>query len=162
MIIWRLGVRAGIFDLNAIALLVTLLLTFYMLLGIRQSSWLNLVITGVSLATILLVIVLGSFKVSPANWSNFFPFGVRGVFDGAALVFFAYIGFEVIANFSEEVENPSRDIPIGIVGSLIICSSLYVAVSAVLTGMLPYSQLDPDAPLSVQIHLHLLYLDAID
>jgi basic amino acid/polyamine antiporter, APA family len=141
---------AGPFDLNIIALIVTLSITGYMLLGIRQSSTLNNIITILSIVIILFVIVAGTIKVSPSNWNDFMPFGVQGVLQGASLVFFAYIGFEVIANFSEDVEDPNRNIPFAIIGSLVICCVLYVCVSLVVTGMVPYDLLDPNAPLSVR------------
>ncbi|NDG03715.1 MAG: amino acid permease, partial [Synechococcaceae bacterium WBB_34_004] len=96
----------------------------------------------------LFVIVAGIPWVQPANWHPFFPFGVSGVFQGAALIFFAYIGFDAVSTAAEEVKNPQRDLPIGIIASLLICTVLYVAVSAVITGMVPFSQIDAGAPLA--------------
>ena len=121
------------------------------MIGMKQSSMFNLIVTVLSILIIAFVIVAGSFNVEVSNWTDdFFPFGVEGVFEGAAVVFFAYLGFDAIANFSEEVKRPNRDLPIGIIGSLLICSILYVMVSLVVTGMQPYDQLDKDAPLSVR------------
>lgn len=140
----------GIFNMNPLAAGIILLLTAYTLIGTKQSSQLNLIITLLSVLVILFVIVAGSLNINVSNWSDdFFPYGASGVFKGAAVVFFAYLGFDAIANFSEEVKNPNRDLPIGIIGSLFLCSVLYVAVSLVITGMVPYALIDTDAPLSV-------------
>jgi basic amino acid/polyamine antiporter, APA family len=148
VVCWCVGV--GKINLNPLAAVIILLLTAYTLVGTKQSATLNLVITILSVLVILFVIVAGSINIDTTNWSDdFFPYGAAGVFKGAAVVFFAYLGFDAIANFSEEVKNPNRDLPIGIIGSLFLCSVLYIAVSLVITGMVSYQTIDVDAPLSV-------------
>ncbi|WP_127474954.1 amino acid permease [Microbacterium sulfonylureivorans] len=162
----------GTVDLMAILLVVVLgaLLTF----GIKESLRVNMVLVGVKLFIVLFVIVAGIMFINPANWSPFIPeaapretasgltqpllqflsgieptaFGVGGIFAGAALVFFAYIGFDVVATTAEETKNPQRDLPIGIIASLVICTLLYCAVALVVTGMVPYQDLDPAAALA--------------
>jgi APA family basic amino acid/polyamine antiporter len=122
----------------------------------------------IKLAVVLLVIAIGVFYIDPANWRPFAPYGYSGislfgntimgqhgpggeplgVMAGAAIVFYAYIGFDSVSTHAEEARNPSRDVPIGIIGSLILCTILYIAVAAVLTGMVPYQQIDIDAPIA--------------
>jgi APA family basic amino acid/polyamine antiporter len=168
----------GTVDLMAILLVLVLggLMTF----GIKESLRVNLVLVAVKLFIVLFVIVAGLLFVNPANWSPFVPapapreaatglsqpllqffsgidptaFGVGGIFAGAALVFFAYIGFDVVATTAEETRNPQRDLPIGIIASLIICTLLYCAVALVVTGMVPYQDLDPAAALANAFAFH--------
>lgn len=102
---------------------------------------------------ILLFIVVGVFYVEPTNWKPFTPFGTSGILSGAALVFFAYLGFDAVSSAAEEVKNPQRNMPIGIIGSLLICTVLYVAVSLVLTGMVPYTDLNVSNPVSFAMQL---------
>jgi APA family basic amino acid/polyamine antiporter len=168
----------GTVDLMAILLVVVLggLMTF----GIKESLRVNLVLVAVKLFIVLFVIVAGLLFINPANWSPFVPeaapreaatglsqpllqffsgidptaFGVGGIFAGAALVFFAYIGFDVVATTAEETRNPQRDMPIGIIASLVICTLLYCAVALVVTGMVPYQDLDPAAALANAFVFH--------
>ena len=107
----------------------------------------------IKVGVILLFIGVGVFYVEPANWQPFMPFGVNGVMSGAALVFFAYLGFDAVSSAAEEVKNPQRNLPIGIIGSLFICTLLYVAVSLVLTGMVPYTHLNVNDPVSFAMQL---------
>ncbi|MCY8507782.1 amino acid permease, partial [Bacillus atrophaeus] len=100
------------------------------------------------IAIILLFIIVGIGYVKPDNWSPFMPFGINGVIASAATVFFAYLGFDAVSNASEEVKNPQKNMPIGIIGALAICTILYIAVSLVLTGMMPYTQLNVGDPVS--------------
>jgi APA family basic amino acid/polyamine antiporter len=136
--------------------------------GIRESAVFNTGIVIIKLAIVFFVIVVGAFYVNPANWRPFAPFGLTGfsffghtimgqtgpggeplgMLAGAAIVFFAYIGFDSVSTQAEEARNPSRDVPIGILTSLILCTVLYIAVAAVLTGMVPYSKINIDAPVS--------------
>jgi len=97
---------------------------------------------------VLFVIVVGARYVQPANWHPFMPYGWEGVFKGAAYIFFAYIGFDSVSTHAEEARNPQRDVPIGIIVSLVLCTILYIAVAAVLTGMVPYDQINVDAPVA--------------
>ena len=136
------------FEVNPFAGVIILLITALLAVGIKESSRFNAVIVVVKLAVVLLVIFAGIPWVRPENWSPFFPFGVNGIFVGAAYIFFAYIGFDAISTTAEETINPQRDLPIGIIASLLICTVLYVAVAAVLTGMVPYNHIDHGAPLA--------------
>ncbi|WP_344857959.1 amino acid permease [Planomonospora alba] len=159
---------------NLPAALVVLALTAVLVAGIKLSSRLNLIVVTIKVAVILLVIVAGLFFVRAANYTPFIPpaeptpavrdlsapliqvlfgitpvaYGVIGVFSAAAIVFFAYIGFDVVATAAEETRNPQRDLPIGIIASLAVCTTLYVAVSVVVVGMQPYRELSVAAPLA--------------
>ena len=164
--------------LNLPAALVVLVLTGVLVLGIQLSSRINTVIVTIKVAIVLLVIVAGLFYVQAANYSPFVPpaaprtgasegllqtpliqtlfglapsqFGVGGIFAGAAIVFFAFIGFDIVATAAEETKRPQRDVPRGILGSLAVCTALYVAVSLVIVGMQKYTDIDPQdgAPLA--------------
>jgi len=154
------------FDLPAIA--IALIVTAILVKGINESASVNAAIVILKLSIVLFVIVVGGFYVHTANWHPFAPFGLSGLsffghtvlgqsgpggqpmgmLAGAAIVFFAYIGFDSISTHAEEARNPSRDVPIGIMTSLVLCTILYIAVAAVLTGMVPYSQINIDAPVS--------------
>ncbi|MCC2032211.1 amino acid permease [Microbacterium allomyrinae] len=168
----------GTVDLMAI--LLVLVLGGLMSFGIKESLRVNLVLVAVKLFIVLFVIVAGVLFIDPANWVPFVPeaasresasglsqpllqflsgieptaFGVGGIFAGAALVFFAYIGFDVVATTAEETRNPQRDMPIGIIASLAICTVLYCAVAFVVTGMVPYQDLDPAAALANAFAFH--------
>jgi len=130
------GIQGGMINLPAILIIaaITALLTR----GVSESAKFNNVIVGIKLVVILLFICIGVFHVHPANWTPFMPYGWSGVFKGAAIIFFAYIGFDAVSTAAEEVKNPQRDLPIGIITSLIVCTILYIVVSAILTGMVPY------------------------
>ncbi|PLR83923.1 amino acid permease [Bacillus sp. V33-4] len=133
-------------DVSAImiAVLITLLLTQ----GVKKSSRFNTVMVFIKLIVVLLFIVVGVWYVEPANWSPFMPFGFAGVTAGAATVFFAYIGFDAVATAAEEVKNPQKNLPIGIIASLLICTALYIIVSLILTGIVPYDQLGVKNPVA--------------
>lgn len=133
---------------NLPAALVVLVVTAVLVVGIRESATFNASMVVLKLAVILFVIVMGALYVDPANWQPFLPFGWKGVAAGAAYVFFAYIGFDSVSTQAEEARNPQRDLPIGIITSLAICTALYIGVAAVLTGMVPYTEIDVDAPLA--------------
>jgi APA family basic amino acid/polyamine antiporter len=102
----------------------------------------------IKLAVVLLFIGVGVWYVKPVNWSPFMPFGFSGVTAGAATVFFAYIGFDAVSTAAEEVRNPQKNMPIGIIASLLVCTVLYIAVSAILTGIVPYQKLDVKNPVA--------------
>jgi len=129
-------VPGGVINLPAIIIIV--LISILLSMGAKESTVINNIIVIVKLVVIVLFIVLGVGHVKPANWHPFMPYGVGGVFKGAAIIFFAYIGFDAVSTAAEEVKNPQRDLPRGIIGSLIICTVLYIVVSAILTGMVPY------------------------
>ena len=169
----------GVVDLPAVLLVIVLGLL--VTVGIKESLRVNMVLVALKLFIVLFVIFAGIGFINPANYSPFIPpavatdaagavwtqpliqfftgaapsaFGVGGIFAGAALVFFAYIGFDVVATTAEETRNPQRDLPIGIIASLAICTVLYCAVAVVVTGMVPYDKLDPNAALANAFTFH--------
>ena len=131
------GQSGGIVNLPAIIILA--IVTAFLVRGVSESAKLNNILVIIKLAVVILFIVVAIGHVKPANWNPFFPYGVSGVFKGAAIIFFAYVGFDAVATAAEEVKNPQKDLPIGIVASLIVCTVLYIVVSAILTGVLPYT-----------------------
>jgi len=128
--------EGGIINLPAMAIIA--LVTWINIMGVRQSSAVNNVIVAIKLVVVLLFIALGFGHVNPANWEPFMPYGWSGVFSGASVIFFAYIGFDAVSTAAEEVKNPQKDLPRGIILSLVICTVLYIIVSGILTGMVPY------------------------
>lgn len=123
--------------LNLPAVIIVLLIMVLLVVGIRESARFNAAMVAIKIAAVLFFLVSGIWYVQPDNWVPFMPYAWSGVMTGAAVVFFAYIGFDAVSTTAEEAKNPSRDLPIGIIASLIICTVLYVAVSAVLTGLVP-------------------------
>ena len=135
------------------ALLIVLVITGILYVGISESARINSVIVAIKLFAVGVVIVVGVFYVKPANWSPFAPLGWPGIMKGAAVIFFAYIGFDAVSTAAEEVVNPNRDLPIGILASLFICTALYIIVAGVLTGMVPAHLIDIKAPLASAFEL---------
>ncbi|MGQ0811440.1 MAG: amino acid permease [Nitrospiraceae bacterium] len=133
---------------NLPAAIIVLIVTGILVVGVKESARTTGVIVVIKLAVILLFIGVGSSAVQPANWSPFMPFGFEGVGAAAAIVFFAYIGFDAVSTTAEEARNPQRDIPIGIIVSLGLCTLLYISVAAVLTGLVPYQKIDVHAPVA--------------
>lgn len=142
--------KGGLIDLPAVCIL--LLITGLLSFGIRESARINNIMVLIKLAVIIAFIVAGAKYVKPENWTPFIPFGYDGIITGAATVFFAFLGFDAIATAAEETKKPQRDLPIGIIGSLLICTVLYMIVSFVLTGMVPYTQLDVSDPVAFALH----------
>ncbi len=130
------GVEGGLINIPAVLIIAGI--TWLLVRGAKQSSQVNTVIVVIKLSVILLFITIGVNYINPANYHPFFPYGWSGVFKGAAIIFFAYIGFDAITTAAEEVKNPKKTFPIAILGSLVISSILYIAVSGVLNGILPY------------------------
>jgi APA family basic amino acid/polyamine antiporter len=131
------------------AFLIVAVCTAVLLFGVQESSMFNNVITVINVSLLLFITIFGAFHVNPANWSdNFAPWGAKGVFRGASIVFFSYIGFDSVSTLSGEVKNPGRNLPIGVVGTLLIATVLYVGISLVVTGMIPYTEIDKDKPLA--------------
>jgi basic amino acid/polyamine antiporter, APA family len=150
------------------AVIITAIVTIILVKGIRESATFNAVMVITKLVIVFMVIGIGAFYINPDNWHPFAPYGLTGIsffgktllgqegvggeplgmLAGAAVIFFAYIGFDSVSTHAEEARKPQRDVPIGIVASLIICTVLYIAVAAVLTGMVPSSQINIDAPVS--------------
>lgn len=151
-----------VFDLPAIV--ITAIVTFVLVRGVSESAFTNAIMVAIKVGVVLFVIIAGWKFVSYANWTNeFAPYGYggitffghpifggsdKGMMAGAAGIIFAYLGFDAVSTQAEEAKNPQRDLPIGIIGSLIICTVLYIGVSAVLTGMVPYNEIDVDAPVA--------------
>jgi len=131
-------------------------------IGIKQSAWFNSVIVAIKVTVIVLFIVVGLGYIDTANWHPFIPqnagqtgvYGWSGVLAASGVIFFAYIGFDAVSTAAQETRNPQRDMPIGILASLVICTILYVIVSAVLTGMVHYRALDVAAPVALALDLH--------
>lgn len=138
--------EGGVFNLPAV--LITLFLSFLLVRGTKESVKLNRILVFVKLGAIFLFLALAAPHVEAVNWEPFLPFGYSGVVSGAAIVFFAYIGFDAVATTAEECRNAARDLPVGIIGSLFICTLLYAVVAAVLTGVVPYSMLDTAEPVA--------------
>nr|WP_304654775.1 amino acid permease [Sporolactobacillus sp. STSJ-5] len=124
---------------NLPAMIIIALICWLLISGIRQTSNLNGVIVAIKLIVIALFIVLAVWHVKPANWHPFMPFGFNGVVSGAAVIFFAYIGFDAVSTAAEETKNPQKNLPKGILYSLLICTALYIVVSGILTGVVKYS-----------------------
>ncbi|MEM5449068.1 MULTISPECIES: amino acid permease [Paraburkholderia] len=132
------GAVPGVHTLfNLPAFLVMMAITGLLSVGVRESTRINNIMVAIKVTVVLLVIAVGVFHVTPANWHPFMPNGWRGVFGAAAVMFFAFIGFDSVSSAAEEVKNPKRDLPIGIIASLAVCAVLYVAVAAVVTGIVP-------------------------
>jgi basic amino acid/polyamine antiporter, APA family len=156
----------AVFDLPAVIIVV--IITTILVKGIRESATFNAAVVITKLLIILMVIAVGVFYINPDNWHPFAPYGLTGVsffgktlvgqeapggeplgmLAGAGMIFFAYIGFDSVSTHAEEARHPQRDVPIGLIASLIICTILYIAVAAVLTGMVPYSKININAPVS--------------
>lgn len=134
--------------INLPAILIILFLALLLCIGSKQSSRFNTAIVFIKLVTIGIFIFIGSQQFNIQNWNDFLPFGFQGVMNGAALVFFAYIGFDAISTAAEEAIDPQRNLPIGIICSVSICSIVYIIVSAILTGIVPYHQLNVPSPVA--------------
>lgn len=164
----RFQVTGSLVNLPAILIVVAVAALCYR--GITQSAFVNTIIVAIKVTVILLFIAFGLQYVDTANWQPFIPpaegegrFGWDGVVRGASIVFFAYIGFDAVSTAAQETKNPQRNMPIGILGSLVVCTLLYVAVCAVLTGMLPYPQLGTPRPVATALEAYpsLLWLKTI-
>lgn len=145
----------GIVNLPAVLIILALMLM--LIKGVKESARLNAAMVFVKLLTISVFLVVGAFHVNPENWDPFMPFGwfdklpdgkTVGVLAGASLVFFAYVGFDAVSTAVEEAKDPERDVPIGILASLVFCTIIYIVVSAVLTGMIPYPELNVSSPVA--------------
>lgn len=168
------GTHDGVFGFDLLAALLVVAITLVLVAGMKLSSRVTAVVVAIKVTVVLLVIIAGAFFIKGANYTPFIPpskpteggsgihaplvqllfgftpssFGVMGIFAAAAVVFFAFIGFDIVATAAEETKLPQRDVPRGILGSLAICTLLYVLVSLVVTGMQPYTELTTDAPLA--------------
>lgn len=147
---------------NLPAVLIASIVTAICYVGIKQSSFVNGIVVAIKVTIVVLVIAFGSFFITTGNWHPFIPpntgtfgeFGWSGIFRASGIIFFAYIGFDAVSTAAQEARNPSRDMPIGILGGLIVCTLLYILMSGVLTGMMPYQQLNDAAPVAVALQAH--------
>ena len=146
---------------NLVAALGIGLVCLLLVVGVSESANVNNAIVVIKLLVLATFILVGLAYINPANWQPFIPptpeggtwdqFGVGGIFRGAAIIFFAYVGFEAVSTAAAEARNPSRDVPIGILGALVVCTLIYMAVAAVMTGVVPYPELASPAPIAVAI-----------
>jgi basic amino acid/polyamine antiporter, APA family len=137
---------------NLPAFIIALIITFVLCIGIKESASFNATIVVIKVSVVLFVIGLGAKYVSTATWGSdwhsFAPYGFSGIGAGAAYIFFAYIGFDAVSTTAQEAKNPQRDLPIGIIVSLLICTLLYISVAGVLTGMVPWHEVNIEAPIA--------------
>lgn len=155
----KLTYTGGLFNLPAVAIVAAVTALCYV--GIRQSAFANSIIVAIKVVVILMFVGFGMQFVNPDNWVPFIPentgpgeYGWSGIARGAAVVFFAYIGFDAVSTAAGEAKNPQRDMPIGILGSLLICTIIYIIVCLVLTGMLPYTQLGTPKPVATALEAY--------
>jgi basic amino acid/polyamine antiporter, APA family len=147
---------------NLPAILIAAVATTICYIGIRQSATVNGIVVAIKVTIVVLVIGFGAFFITTDNWHPYIPpntgtfgeFGISGILRASGIIFFAYIGFDAVSTAAQEAKNPQRDMPIGILGSLIICTVLYILMSAVLTGLVPYPQLNDAAPVVVALEAH--------
>ncbi len=147
---------------NIPAMLIVVLISLLLMRGIKEASWVNTVIVIIKLAVVLTFVAVGFYYIKPENYIPFIPpntgtfgeFGLSGIMRGAGVIFFAYIGFDAVSTAAQESHNPKKDVPIGIIGSLVVCTVLYLAFSSVLTGMVYYKDMRGDAaPVATAINL---------
>jgi APA family basic amino acid/polyamine antiporter len=147
---------------NLPAIVIAAIATAICYIGIRQSATVNGIVVAIKVTIVVLVIAFGAFFVTTDNWHPYIPentgtfgeFGVSGILRASGIIFFAYIGFDAVSTAAQEAKNPQRDMPIGILGSLVICTVLYILMSAVLTGLVPYPKLNDAAPVVVALQAH--------
>jgi len=138
---------------NVPAFVIALVITAILIVGIQESARFNATVVAIKLLVVFFVIIVGFQYVTPANWGfdswqDFAPMGLSGIGAGAAYIFFAYIGFDAVSTTAQEAKNPQRDLPIGIIASLVVCTVLYILVAAVLTGMVPWKEVNIEAPIA--------------
>jgi APA family basic amino acid/polyamine antiporter len=147
---------------NVPAILIIAAMTWLLYVGVRWSAGANTIMVSLKVGIIVIVVVAGLAYVDTSNWRPYVPpntgtfghFGLSGVIQGAAIIFFSYVGFDTASTTALEARNPQRDLPIGIIGALLISAVLYVAMSSIMTGMVPYQKLDSDAPVAVVLDAH--------
>jgi APA family basic amino acid/polyamine antiporter len=142
----KVPAEGGLVNLPAVG--ISLFVTVMLILGTRESARLNAILVAIKLIAIFIFLAIASPKINTELWHPFMPFGFQGVSRAAAIIFFAYIGFDAVSTAAEETKNPNRDVPIGLIGSLLVCTLLYIAVAATLTGVAKYSDLNNPEPLA--------------
>jgi APA family basic amino acid/polyamine antiporter len=148
--------------INVPAVLIIAAMTALLYVGVRGSATANTLMVALKVGIIVIIVIAGLKYVDPANFTPYIPantgtrghFGWSGVFQGAAIIFFSYVGFDTASTTALEARNPQRDLPLGIIGALLISAVLYVAMSTILTGMVPFHKLDSDAPVAVALDAH--------
>jgi APA family basic amino acid/polyamine antiporter len=148
--------------LNLPAVFIVAVVTVILVLGIRQSSLVNAIVVAIKVGIVVLVIGFGAFYITADNWHPFIPentgvwgqYGWSGIIRASGIIFFAYIGFDAVSTAAQESKNPQRDVPVGILASLVICTILYILMSGVLTGMLEYPKLNDAAPVATALQAH--------
>lgn len=140
------GSPAGWFNLPA--LIITMGVTWILVRGVKESAEANTTMVAIKLVAILVFCIGASRAVNTANWHPFFPHGFPGVLTGASIIFFSYIGFDSVSTAAEECRNPQRDLPVGIIATLVVCTVLYASVALVLTGIMPWTKLGTDSPVA--------------
>lgn len=141
------------FAMNLPALGIVLLMTVLLVRGVKESVNFNNFVVLIKLAVLVFFVGLGFVYVEPANWNNFAPNGWKGIHQAASVIFFAYIGFDAVSTAAEETENPEKNLPIGMIGSLVICTILYILISLVMTGMAPWNQLGTADPMATALEI---------
>jgi APA family basic amino acid/polyamine antiporter len=142
--------------------IIAAIVTTICYIGIKQSATVNGIVVAIKVTVVVAVIAFGAFYINPDNWHPYIPentgkfgeYGISGILRASGIIFFAYIGFDAVSTAAQEAKNPQRDMPIGILGSLLICTLLYILMSAVLTGLVPYPQLNDAAPVAVALQAH--------
>ena len=134
--------------INILSFTIILFLSSFLMIGVKSSSRLNNIMVFIKLAVIFLFIAVASTEFHLSNWTPFAPYGWSGVMNGASLIFFAYVGFDAVSTAAEEAMNPQRDLPLGLIGALAICTTIYILVAGLLTGIAPYTTLNVTSPIS--------------
>ncbi len=141
------------FSINLPVMILTLVSTLILIKGVKESTRFASIMVGLNILMIASFVVVGAFYVKPENWVPFAPNGLAGIFMGAFIIFFAYIGFDAVSTAAEETKNPQKDLPIAILGTLTFCTILYILVALVLTGIVPSGQINISAPIAAALHL---------
>ena len=156
---WLNHLRIGTADLSPAAAFIVILCTCVMLFGISSSSTFNVIMTILNLFVLIFFAAVGATQITPSNWvsvnNSFVPYGAASLFSGAGTIFFSYLGFDMVSSLAEETKNPQKNLPRGIIGSLVVAASVYFSVSFVATGMVDFVELTPnrtDAPLATAFY----------
>ncbi|XP_051124993.1 cationic amino acid transporter 1 [Andrographis paniculata] len=142
------SLKEGYNDLDPIAIGILIIICVMAVMSTKGSSRLNYVASAVHLVVICFIIIAGLIKADPSNYKDFAPYGVRGIFKASSVLFFAYVGFDAVSTMAEETKNPAKDIPIGLVGSMVMITTIYCLMAMTLCLLQPYKSIDPDAPFS--------------